>query len=102
MPAAYARGKYALAICDRCGCRTRYLELRNQIVNSAPTGLKVCPDCLDQDHPQLKLNKVRIYDPQGLRQPRGEIDIVDQRKLFGMVLGVTAQGGVGRLTATVS
>ena len=48
---------YALAICDRCGCRTRYLELRNQIVNSAPTGLKA-PDCLDQDHPQLKLNKV--------------------------------------------
>lgn len=102
MGSAYALGKHALAICDRCGCRARYLEMKDQVVNSVKTGLRVCPDCLDQDHPQLKLNKVRINDPQALRYPRGEIDILDQRRLYGMILGVNAQGGVGRVTAVIS
>lgn len=78
----FARGTHALAICDRCGCRARYLEMKFQVVNSVRTGLRVCPDCLDEDHPQLKLNRLRIDDPQALRDARPEIDIEEQRQLI--------------------
>jgi hypothetical protein len=80
--ASYAVGKRSIAICDRCGCRAKYLDLKAQVVNSIRTGLRVCPDCLDQDHPQLKLNRVRIDDPQALRHARPESDKTAQRELI--------------------
>ena len=78
----YAVGKQSIAICDRCGARAKYLELKAQVVNSLVTGLRVCPDCLDQDHPQLKLNRVRIDDPQALRHARPESEKIPQRELI--------------------
>ena len=44
----YATGKYALALCDRCGFRYKLLELRKEW-----TGLKVCDSCFEPKHPQL-------------------------------------------------
>jgi len=82
MSQSYASGKHALAICDRCGCRTAYRELKVQVVNRRPSGLRVCSDCLDLDHPQLQLNTLRIDDPQALRNPRPEIDRDTQRELI--------------------
>ncbi len=82
MARSYATGKRSIAICDRCGCRAKYLDLKFQVVNSIRTGLAVCPDCLDQDHPQLKLNRVRIDDPQALRHARPESDKLTQRELI--------------------
>lgn len=102
MSVMYATGKHSIAICDRCGCRAKYKELRDQVINGTKSGLRVCPDCLDQDHPQLRLNRVRINDPQALRFPRPEVDREDQRRLLGLVLGVSATGAAGRVTATVS
>lgn len=74
MGVAYASGKHAFGICDRCGFRTKYSELKVQIINDYPTGLRVCPDCLDPDHPQLQLGKYPIYDPQALENPRPDTD----------------------------
>ena len=98
----YATGKQSIAICDRCGCRAKYKELRDQVINGAKSGLRVCPDCLDIDHPQLRLNRIRINDPQALRFPRPEVDRDAQRRLLGGVLGVSAAGAVGRVTAVIS
>ncbi len=102
MSVMYATGKYSLAICDRCGCRAKYKELRAQVVNSVKTGLRVCPDCLDADHPQLRLNRIRINDPQALQFPRPEVDKDTQRRLLNGVFGVSASGAVGRVTAVIS
>lgn len=102
MSGAYATGKRSIAICDRCGCREKYTLLRFQVINSVKSGLLVCRDCLDQDHPQLKLNRVRIDDPQALRNPRPEGDREYQRRLISGVFGVSATGGVGRVTPTIS
>lgn len=102
MSVMFATGRYSIAICDRCGCRAKYKELREQVVNGVKTNLRVCPDCLDADHPQLRLNRIRINDPQALRNPRPEIDIAEQRRLISGVLGVVATGAVGRLTATIT
>ena len=43
---AYASGKHALGICDRCGWRYRYLQLQMEW-----TGFKVCPECFEVKHP---------------------------------------------------
>jgi len=102
VPKSYAIGKKSIAICDRCGCREKYILMQFQVVNSVRTGLRVCRDCMDQDHPQLKLNRVRIDDPQALRYARPESDREYQRRLIGGVFGVTATGAVGRMTVVIT
>lgn len=56
--------------------------MKFQIVNGVRTGLRVCESCLDQDHPQLMLNRIRIDDPQALRNARPESDKETQRELI--------------------
>lgn len=102
MSTSYATGKYAIAICDRCGCRAKYKELRAQVVNGERTNLRVCPDCLDVDHPQLRLNRIRIDDPQALRFPRPEFDIISQRALYSGLSSASAAGLVGELTPQIT
>jgi len=46
--AVFASGKYALAICDRCGQQYKFLELKKEW-----NGLQVCPECYESKHPQL-------------------------------------------------
>ncbi len=46
---AFASGKYAIAICDRCGFQYKYLTLKKEW-----TGFRVCPECYEPKHPQLE------------------------------------------------
>ena len=66
----YASGKKANAICDICGDRCKYIELKPIIRKKVKTGLLACPTCWDEDHPQNNLNTRPVYDPQALRDPR--------------------------------
>ena len=66
----YAQGKRAFGFCDRCYQRYDLKELKHQIYDQKPIGLRVCPECLDEDHPQLQLGKVPVYDPIALYDPR--------------------------------
>ena len=81
MTAQYARGKRAFGFCDRCYQRYDLGDLSFQVVNQLPTGLKVCPECNDVDHPQLQLGKFPINDPVALLQPRPDVN--PGRSLFG-------------------
>ena len=67
---AYARGKKALGICDRCGFTYKLKELFFEIEDGSRNGLRVCNDCFDKDHPQLKLGEVKTNDPQALFRAR--------------------------------
>jgi len=69
---SFASGKHALQICDRCGRRVKYGQTTNQIINQTRSGLWVCDECLDEDHPQLQVGRIRVNDPQGLENPRSE------------------------------
>lgn len=74
---SYAYGKYALAICDRCGQRYPYLTLKEEW-----QGQMVCPSCWEAKHPQLgpfiapvdpqSLYKARPEAPMALEVPVGE------------------------------
>ena len=61
---AYAQGKYARAICDRCGFDVAYSELKKEW-----TGFKVCNECYEPKSPQLEPSH-QITDPEALEQPR--------------------------------
>lgn len=47
----FATGKYAIAICDRCGEQYRFHQLRKEW-----NGLMTCPECFEPKHPQLETN----------------------------------------------
>lgn len=64
---AFASGKYALAICDRCGFRYKYTEIREEW-----NGSRVCPECFETKHPQLESPKVRA-DAEALRNARPDV-----------------------------
>ena len=60
----FATGKFALALCDRCGQQYKYLELRQEW-----NGLFTCPECFEPKHPQLD-PPYHPADPIALRDPR--------------------------------
>lgn len=70
MSRAFATGKHALGICDRCGLTYPLLELRSERDTGVNKHNRVCPECYDEDHPQNFLYRVKPYDPEGLRDPR--------------------------------
>jgi len=73
---SYASGKYALALCDRCGQQYDYFDLRKEWNN-----LKTCPDCFETKHPQLDPIPA-ISEPQALFDPRP-----DQKEALTVLVG---------------
>lgn len=66
---AYATGKHAKGVCDRCGGAVPYLELRSE----RGTRLMVCSDCEDEPVPAPRL---RRPDAVALRNPRPDVDLL--------------------------
>lgn len=79
----FAVGKRAFGFCDRCAQRYPLQVLKKQIYNQRPIDLRVCPDCLDVDQPQLQLGKYPVLDPIALRNPRPDTSQTVSRALFG-------------------
>jgi len=106
MSAKYAKGSEAFGFCDRCGFRYPLADLKYQMENQRPNGLRVCMECKDQDHPQLRLGTFKIHDPIALRDPRPDNAEAESRKFFGWgPVGHTslkATGAVGTVTVVTS
>ena len=66
---AYALGKFAKALCDRCGFEYKLNELREEWNN-----LKVCPDCFEPKAPQIDPRPV-VSAPEALYKPRPNNDV---------------------------
>lgn len=65
----FANGTQSKAICDRCGFKYYYLQLKKEW-----TGFRTCMECWEPKHPQLD----PIYpptEPQALYQPRPDVII---------------------------
>jgi hypothetical protein len=65
---AYALGKHAKAICDRCGFEYKLSKLREEW-----NGLKTCTSCFEPKHPQLE-PLPHVMDPEALYKPRPSTD----------------------------
>lgn len=99
----FASGKRARAICDRCGFACDYQDLKTQFFSNRTTGLKVCPECLDEDHPQLDTDQLRVYDPQALEDPRPDHgELADSRELRQPIQRITGKVWVGTVTVVTS
>lgn len=102
----YAAGKHAYGFCDRTGFRYPLKDLVYEYKDGVKTGLRVGKDVVDPDHPQNFLGRVKINDPQALRDPRPDTSLQESRALFGFdPVGNPAQymiGYVGRVTVTTS
>jgi hypothetical protein len=83
MAVKYAKGKLAFGFCDQCQQRYDLKDLKVQIVAGRTTNLKVCPYCLDKDHPQYFIGRVPVNDPQALLNPRPDTAQFESRELWG-------------------
>jgi hypothetical protein len=83
MASKFAAGRRALGTCDMCAQVYLLHELKPEIYNQRPTGFLVCADCWDLDQPQLQVGKYPINDPQALRNPRVDTNLLQSRELWG-------------------
>ena len=65
---AYAVGKFAKSLCDRCLFEYKLHELREEWNN-----LKTCPSCFEPKAPQIDPRPV-VVDPEALYKPRPNND----------------------------
>lgn len=103
MATQFSTGKYAIAECDVCGFRYKLSELKETIVNKRNTGIKACPTCWDEDHPQLRTGELRVIDPQAVRDPRPDFrGYSTSRARTQPVSGIVLTVSVGTVTASAS
>tara|TARA_A100000171_G_scaffold37638_1_gene36734 strand:- start:118 stop:459 length:342 start_codon:yes stop_codon:yes gene_type:complete len=112
---AFASGKHAIAICDRCGFQYKYLTLKKEW-----TGFRVCPECYEPKHPQLEPIH-NVSDSEALRFPRpnlppnviagaGVVRTIDENKVMsvtgdpiGSAFSIDgATGSVGTVTVVTT
>jgi hypothetical protein len=70
MPNRFASGKYAIAMCDRCGQQFKLKTLKKLTIKQKQVNILVCHECYEPDQPQLSLGMYPVDDPQALRNPR--------------------------------
>ena len=98
----FATGQYALALCDRCGQQYDYISLRQEW-----NGLRVCPECFEEKHPQLEPHPVP-FEPEALRDPRPDrkepVEILVGQNTFPLFTTTSIQGvsSVGKTVALTS
>ena len=97
---------WALGLCDRCGFSFKLNQLHWEVEDQRKNGLRVCRVCLDKDHPQLQLGRVRVDDPQSLLDPRPDTGVLGSTSYFGwMPIGSplnSIQTAVGTITVEIT
>ena len=48
-------------------------ELRKLTIKTRQVSIKVCPECWEEDQPQLQIGMYPVNDPQAVREPRPDI-----------------------------
>jgi len=98
----FSKGKFARAMCDRCGHEMKYLELKREW-----TGLLVCGECWD---PQTKIEFPTNFptDPEALREPRPDNDVEAHEgrvyagsEIGGYFTGQKLSVALGEITVTL-
>ncbi len=79
MTQGFASGKNSHGFCDRCGFRVKLSLMKKITVNEKLTNIKVCPTCWEPDHPQYRIGRVDMSDPQALRDPRPDTALANSR-----------------------
>jgi len=103
---SYAKAKYAFGFCDKTGFRYPLKDLVPEYNNGVKTGFLVGRDVVDPDQPQNFLGRIKINDPQSLRNPRPDRSLVESRALYGFdpvgSEGTLMTASVGRVSVTTT
>ena len=103
---SYAKAKYAFGFCDKTGFRYPLKDLVPEYNNGVKTGFLVGRDVVDPDQPQNFLGRLKINDPQSLRDPRPDRALLESRALYGFnpvgSQGTLMTASVGRVTITIT
>ena len=96
MPQKFASGKYAIAECDRCAQRYMLKQLRKLTIKTKQVSIKVCPECWEEDQPQLQIGMYPVNDPQAVREPRPDVSYLSSGT-SGLQINLTGIGpdGIG-------
>lgn len=81
MSSRFTSGKWAIADCDRCGQRYKLKELKELVIKTKNVNILVCPECWEEDHPQLQLGMYPVEDPQAVRNPRPDGSLTESRDI---------------------
>lgn len=73
MPSRFASAKFSIAECDRCGQRYKLKQLKPLTIKTKTTNILVCPECWEEDQPQLQIGMYPVNDPQAVRNPRPDL-----------------------------
>lgn len=82
MPNKFSSGKFAISQCDRCGFRFKLAQLKTLVIKTKEVNIRVCPECFEADHPQLKLGMYPVNDPQAVRNPRPDTSYAQSRSFI--------------------
>jgi plastocyanin len=103
---SYAKAKYAFGFCDKTGFKYPLKDLVPEYNNGVKTGFLVGRDVADPDQPQNFLGRLKINDPQSLRNPRPDTSLIQSRALYGFdPVGndaVFMTASVGRVSVTTT
>lgn len=94
----FASGKYSIAECDRCAQRFKLKQLKGLVIKTKNVNILVCPECWEEDQPQLQLGMYPVDDPQAVRNPRPDYNAYWQSGNNGLQLNTNAgaiQDGYG-------
>jgi hypothetical protein len=98
MPNKFSSGKKSIAQCDRCGFRFKLAQLKTLIIKTKEVNIRVCPECWEADHPQLKLGMYPVNDPQAVRNPRPDTSYPQSRAFIEpLYVGAGTSFAVGDL-----
>ena len=84
MPIKFASAKNSIAQCDRCGFRYKLKQLKQLVIKTKNVNILVCPECWENDQPQLSLGLYPVNDPQAVRNPRPDSPSYYQSGLNGL------------------
>jgi len=117
MSSKYASAKHTIAECDRCGFQYKLKELKDLFIRTTKTNIKVCKECWEPDHPQNMQGMYPVDDPQAVKDPRPDLNLVEQRnyqygfdpvglnnplELEGLVDDLKGAGQLGSVTVTTT
>ena len=120
----FSSGKFAIAKCDRCGFKYKLKQLKTLVIKTKNVNIKVCPECWEEDQPQLSLGMYPVNDPQAVREPRPDTSYYapgndggngsrqiqwgwnpvgfNTSESYGLQNDLTGYGAIGSVTVTIS
>ncbi len=122
----FSSAKFSIAMCDRCGFKYKLKQLKTLVIKTKNVNIKVCPECWEEDHPQLQLGMYPVNDPQAVREPRPDSSYytptglsggdggsrvtqwgwnpvgLNNTQSYGLLNDLSGRGAVGTVTIVIS